>query len=197
MPLSLHLEHRIHKERRYILMRFHADDDRLHETARALPDARYGARTNCWLVPNSRKHLNAIFTAFKGLAWIETDHFFGKKAESKARHKAANTAPKAPDPEPVQELVRYMVDRRYAQNTIQTYRHCFLGFLAHYNMADPLTPTQKGRGRLPPPYRHRARQIGQPPKPSAQRHQMLLRAHRPATTHGGEHRAPDQSAHLA
>lgn len=143
MRLSLHLEHRFHKGQRFILLRFHADDDRLHEAARHLPDARYGARTNSWLVPNSPQHLKAIFAAFAGLAWIETEHFFGQKAESKARRKAANTPPKPPDPEPVQELVRYMVDRRYAQNTIQTYRHCFLGFLAHYNMADPLSLPEK------------------------------------------------------
>ncbi len=139
MPLSLHLEHRVHREKRFILLRFHADRDALHDAARTLPDARFSARSASWYVPNTPAHLKAIFAAFKGLAWIETDGFFGRTAESKARRQAANAPAHTPDPEPVQHLVRYLVDRRYAQNTIQTYRHCFLGYLAHYRMADPLS----------------------------------------------------------
>ena len=44
MPLSLQLQHRIHGIQRFIILRFHQDEDILHDAARKIPNVRWGTR---------------------------------------------------------------------------------------------------------------------------------------------------------
>lgn len=62
-------EHLMHKAQRCIALQF-AYDAELVRTARQA-GAQWSASHRCWWTPNGPEHLQAIFAAFKGKAWVD------------------------------------------------------------------------------------------------------------------------------
>ena len=44
--------------------------------------AKWSATLKCWHVPNGREHITALFSAFKGKAWVDGGELFGRTTKS-------------------------------------------------------------------------------------------------------------------
>lgn len=63
------LEHLVHESQRRIALRFPYEATLIVAAKKA--GAKWSNTHRCWHTPNSPEHLQAIFTAFKGLAWVD------------------------------------------------------------------------------------------------------------------------------
>lgn len=84
---TVKLEHLVHKAQRCIALHFAYDAELVHAARQA--GAKWSASHRCWWTPNAPEHLQAIFAAFKGKAWVDMNGL-RKKADD------VPTVPKAP-----------------------------------------------------------------------------------------------------
>jgi len=83
------LEHLVHESERRIALRFPYDAT-LIDAAKKM-GAKWSSTHRCWHTPNSPEQLQAIFAAFKGLAWVDMNGL-RKKAESAPNNPPAPSA---------------------------------------------------------------------------------------------------------
>lgn len=76
--LDVKLEHLVHKAQRCIALRFPYDADLIAAAKQA--GAKWSGTHRCWWTPNSPEHLQAIFTAYKGRAWVDMNGLRKKPA---------------------------------------------------------------------------------------------------------------------
>lgn len=86
---AVKLEHLVHKAQRCIALRFPYDAALVQAAKQA--GARWSNTHRCWWTPNGPEHLQAIFAAFKGKAWVDMNGLRNKAD-------AVPTIPKAPLP---------------------------------------------------------------------------------------------------
>ncbi|MBL7981465.1 MAG: tyrosine-type recombinase/integrase [Flavobacteriales bacterium] len=84
---AVKLEHLVHNAQRCIALYFAYDAELVHAAKQA--GAKWSATHRCWWTPNAPEHLQAIFAAFKGKAWVDMNGL-RKKPD------AVPTVPKAP-----------------------------------------------------------------------------------------------------
>ncbi|MBK9149367.1 MAG: tyrosine-type recombinase/integrase [Flavobacteriales bacterium] len=63
------LEHLVHESQRRIALRFPYEASLIAAAKKS--GAKWSSTHRCWHTPNSPEHLQAIFAAFKGLAWVD------------------------------------------------------------------------------------------------------------------------------
>lgn len=73
------LEHLVHKAQRCIALRFPYNAALIQAAKQA--GAKWSGAERCWWTPNSPEHLQAIFAAFKGRAWVDMNGL-RKKADA-------------------------------------------------------------------------------------------------------------------
>ncbi len=66
---AVKLEHLVHKAQRCIALRFPYNSALIQAAKQA--GAKWSGTQRCWWTPNSPEHLQAIFAAFKGTAWVD------------------------------------------------------------------------------------------------------------------------------
>jgi integrase/recombinase XerD len=119
------LEHLVHKAQRCIAIRFPYDADLIAAAKQA--GAKWSGTHRCWWTPNSSEHLQAIFAAYKGKAWVD---YAAMKATPTARStplperkpKPANAPVHALEQEAALEAMRRKMEvARYSPNSIQVY----------------------------------------------------------------------------
>ncbi|MBK6629275.1 MAG: tyrosine-type recombinase/integrase [Flavobacteriales bacterium] len=66
---AVQLEHLVHHARRCIALHFPYDAELIAAAKHA--GARWSRTHRCWYTPNAPEHIQAIFTAFKGRAWVD------------------------------------------------------------------------------------------------------------------------------
>ena len=66
---TVKLEHLVHKAQRCIALHFAYDAEFVHAARQA--GAQWSASQRCWWTPNAPEKLQAIFSAFKGKAWVD------------------------------------------------------------------------------------------------------------------------------
>lgn len=154
------LEHLVHEAKRCIALNCPYDADLIAAAKKA--GATWSASHKRWYVPNAPEHLQAIFAAFKGVAWVDMNGLRkkGEAAPARAtpqppRNQAtkgkqgspAVTVAKPPrtvlpalstaQQEALAAMQRKLQIARYSANTIDTYLNATKLFFQHYPKKNP------------------------------------------------------------
>ena len=94
-------------------------------------------------LPNNKENLDAIFKQFRGVAWVNTAHFFTNKPISTNTEKMDIQWFRNRQPKPnyrccPEEYLLKLELKKYANNTVKTYVVCFEAFINHYNTMELL-----------------------------------------------------------
>ena len=99
-----------------------------------LPQPKWSKEFNSVYIINSKENLTAIFKIFKGVAWINTHHFFTNRPMKQGvekpdvsyfrKRELPKTYRKCPE-----EYLQKLELRKYALNTVKTYVVCFERFI--------------------------------------------------------------------
>ncbi|MFN6115117.1 MAG: site-specific tyrosine recombinase/integron integrase [Flavobacteriales bacterium] len=143
---AVKLEHLVHKAERCIALHFPYDATLVQAAKQA--GAKWSGTHRCWWTPNGPEHLQAIFAAFKGKAWVDMNGLRKKEDGTAAAPRttkqrtstwtASRTKNVPASPEPVREkehkalltevqesalaaMRRKLEIARYSPNTIDTY----------------------------------------------------------------------------
>lgn len=143
---AVKLEHLVHKDQRCIALQFPYDAALVQLAKQA--GAKWSGTHRCWWTPNSPEHLQAIFAAFKGKAWVDMNGLRKKvdattdgprtppERANAVPARSAKNLPASPKPQrilaekpnltDVQEkalaaMRRKLEIARYSPNTIDTY----------------------------------------------------------------------------
>ena len=154
------LEHLVHEAKRCIALNCPYDADLIAAAKKA--GATWSASHKRWYVPNAPEHLQAIFAAFKGVAWVDMNGLRKKPEAAPARatpQPPHNQATKGKQGSPAvtvakplrtvlpalsqaqQEALAAMQRKleiaRYSTNTIDTYLNATKLFFQHYPKKNP------------------------------------------------------------
>ena len=140
--LQVNLKHLLIKKQKQIGIQFYPNKV-LQALVKELPEPKWSDQFNMVYLPNNKKNLDAIFRNFKGVAWVNTSHFFKDKPINPYRDKLTldffrnrkqSDEYKHCPPEYLQKLEI----QKYALNTVKTYVTCFEAFINHYKNLDLL-----------------------------------------------------------
>jgi len=104
---------------------------------KTLPDVKWSNQYGMAYLPNTKPNVNRVFNDFRGIAWINGNHFFvTKKIQSTAvsfsiggyRKKESSTTTKVPE-----SYLEKLELKGYSQNTAKTYVSMFERFINHYS----------------------------------------------------------------
>lgn len=104
----------------------------LIDIVKKIDGIRWSQSNKCWYIQNNPGNLKKLFASFKGHDHIDKGAFFHKIPENrtiKTEEKAATEPPGRPV---LEEYMNLLKRRRYSENTIRTYLHCFYQFMNHY-----------------------------------------------------------------
>ena len=104
---------------------------------KTLPEVKWSAQFQMVYVPNTKAHVDQLFATFRGVAWVNGAHFFGKKQGAKSSEPLAIDALRKRKLPPgyrvcPEAFFRTLETKRYALNTAKTYVHLFEQFINHY-----------------------------------------------------------------
>ena len=112
-------------------------DKVIQALVKELPSPKWSTKYGMAFIPNTQQNLTAIFSKFKGVAWVNCRHFFpNKKPKSGAetlqvdnlrRRQQAEGYRRCPE-----EYFQKLELRRYSYNTAKTYVTCFEAFINYY-----------------------------------------------------------------
>ena len=140
--LQVNLKHLLIKKQKKIGIQFYPNKV-LQALIKELPNPKWSDQFNMVYLPNTKNNLDAIFKKFKGVAWVNTSHFFRDKPINPYRDKLSldyfrnrkqSEGYKHCPPEYLQKLEI----QKYALNTVKTYITCFEAFINHYKNLDLL-----------------------------------------------------------
>ncbi len=158
---AVKLEHLVHKAQRCIALQFPYDAALVQAAKQA--GAKWSASHRCWWTPNAPEHLQAIFAAFKGKAWVDMNGLrkkpdvvaavpkapvnpVNKATASKATkptvqrpaRKEPQAEPLAPEHENALAAMRKKLEiARYSPNTIDTYLNATKQFFGRFAAKHP------------------------------------------------------------
>lgn len=134
------LKHLLINKQKCIGLQFNSDKV-LRALVNELPDTRWSAQFNMSYISNTSANLDLIYKQFKGVAWINSGHFFPRSTfgrENKGfdvewfRNREAIEGVKSC---PENYLAKLEL-KRYANNTVRTYVSCFEAFINYYRNRD-------------------------------------------------------------
>lgn len=142
MQITKHitLKHLLIDQNKCIGLKFQSDKI-LNSLVKDLNEVSWNDEFGMYCVPNNKKNLDAIFSLFKGVAWINTNYFF-QKTNSKSlneefdvqwfrNRKKASTYKCCPE-----SYLDKLELKQYANNTVKTYVSCFERFINYYKEKD-------------------------------------------------------------
>lgn len=111
--------------------------------AKQLPQVKWSEEYQVVYIKNTHQNLDAIYSTFRGVAWINTRYFFKNRpvniqgnsngdirwAEDRVLKVDYKRCPK--------EYLQKLELKKYSNNTIRSYVRCFEQYLNHYKDADP------------------------------------------------------------
>ena len=139
-----------HRDMNCIAVRFEKDTE-LMTIMRAIPERKFSKTMSCWYVENRKGLLHEIFSAFKGVAWVDItglkkgDHSDGKSEKDTTivlpvSDKQPNINHKAEISKSHSMVLRMMEQKLklkgYSVNTLKTYLQQFKDFQKFYSTAD-------------------------------------------------------------
>ena len=128
------LKHLLINGERQIGLKFYPNQ-LIHKLVKTLPNPKWSKEFNMVYVPNTKDHLNQIFKTFKGLVWVNGQHFFGNSLKT---DRTPFTLPMHKKERPKDyrycpdDYVRKLQINRYAENTARIYITCFEAFINYY-----------------------------------------------------------------
>lgn len=158
---AVKLEHLVHKAQRCIALRFPYDAALVQAAKQA--GARWSNTHRCWWTPNGPEHLQAIFAAFKGKAWVDMNGLRKKpdavptepkatsshankattskpptRTDQRTQRKVPQVAPLTPEHENALAAMRKKLEiARYSPNTIDTYLNATKQFFGRFAAKHP------------------------------------------------------------
>ncbi len=117
-------------------------DKVLQALVNELPGIQWSEEFHMHYVPNSPAALDGIFEKFRGVAWVNCNHFFTNSGFSRNNEDInVDWFRKREHPEdyrrcPEAYLLKLEL-KRYANNTVKTYVSCFEAFINHYRHIEP------------------------------------------------------------
>lgn len=141
-PGPVKLRHLIHKGQRCIALDFPYDTTLI--TAAKEAGAKWSATERCWHVPNGPEQLKAIFSAFKGKAWVDSTALSSKSPPPVDRPAAAPSPAKPKQPalsetqaEALTRMRQKLEIARYSPRSIATYLNATKQLFLHFPAKHP------------------------------------------------------------
>ena len=134
------LKHLMINQKKCIGIKFYPDKV-IQALVKELPDPKWSEAFNIVYIQNTKSNLNAVFSKFKGVAWVNTNHFFTNKPVKNGvekpdvsyfRNRELSKDYRACPEEYLQKLEL----KKYALNTVKTYVACFEAFINYYKSFD-------------------------------------------------------------
>ena len=130
------LKHLLIEKRRCIGLQFYSDKV-LQAMINALPDVKWSTEFSMYYVPNNPAALNLVYKQLRGVAWVNSNHFFPRSSFGRENEdldvqwfrKRKNVEGVRSCPE---SYLAKLELKRYANNTVKTYVSCFETFINHY-----------------------------------------------------------------
>ncbi len=110
---------------------FPLDNEQLKSVAKQIPQRKWCKPGNYLYAQNDKIILKEIFNLFRGIAFVDASQVFDKspRQQQKERYKyAKGVVPK--------EYLQLLEERRYSQNTINTYCSLFSTYAGHFQNQD-------------------------------------------------------------
>jgi site-specific recombinase XerD len=143
MERSVTIKHLLIDSKKCIGLLFNADKVLLALT-KELPNATWSEEFHMYYILNTKENLTLLFEKFRGVAWVNCNHFFKDKVINPTNQKP-NVAwfrkrklPVSYRPCP-EEYLQKLELKKYATNTVKNYVNCFETFINHYRNQDLLT----------------------------------------------------------
>lgn len=117
-------------------------DKVLQALVNELPNVEWSEAFNMHYVPNSSAAMDEIFEQFRGVAWVNCNHFFTNSGFSRNNEAIDvnwfRNRKHSEDYRPCPESYLLKLElKRYANNTVKTYVSCFEAFINHYRHIEP------------------------------------------------------------
>lgn len=136
------LKHLLIQKEKCIGLKFYPDKV-IQAMIKELPDPKWSSQFNMVYLINTRENLTAILTKFRGVAWVNTSHFFTNKQIASSnepidvgwfrRRTIVDNYRVCPE-----EYIQKLELKKYANNTVKTYVNCFEAFINYYRTLDLL-----------------------------------------------------------
>ncbi len=130
------LRHIFISNNKYVAIDFKMDKV-LDAMVKTLPNAFWSEELSKYLIANTNENINAIFSLFKGVAWINCNYFF-EKNRSKQLNEVFDAEWFKKRDLPLEyrtcpeEYVEKLKLKKYSNNTVKSYVSCFEKFLNHF-----------------------------------------------------------------
>ena len=133
---QISLKHLLINQQKCIGIQFYPDKV-IQALIKGLPNPKWSTQFSMVFLINNKDNLDAIFKKFKGVAWVNTSHFFTNKPIKtaadqidlkwfrKRKHKPNYRV--CPE-----DFLQKLELKKYATNTAKTYIVCFEAFINHY-----------------------------------------------------------------
>lgn len=138
MKFSEHitLKHLLFNSKKYIGLQFNTNKV-LNIIIQELEDVQWSEEFNMYYVPNTSKHLDSIFSLFRGVVWIDSKYFFANTRSKqltetfdvgwyrkRKRQPGFRFCP--------ENYLQKLELKRYSNNTVKSYVSCFETFINHF-----------------------------------------------------------------
>lgn len=139
------LKHLVIGDQRMIGLQFYPDKV-IQALIKELPEPKWSKKYGMVVIPNSKENINAIFSKFKGVAWVNCTHFFTNKpinqgnealsVDSYRRRTSRDNWKFCPE-----AFYQKLEIRRYSMNTARAYIYHFEKFINDHVKNDNLIAT--------------------------------------------------------
>ena len=106
---------------------FPEDNERIKALVKLIPERKWCEEGKYLYAPNDKTILKKIFSLFRGVAYVDANHVFGKSLSQKKKEKFEYSKGIVPP-----EYVQTLEERRYSPNTINTYCSFFAMCVGHF-----------------------------------------------------------------
>lgn len=131
------LKHLLIDNKRYIGLKFYSDKI-LNSMVKDIAGVQWNEEFGMYYVPNNKAKLDFIFNLFRGVAWINTNHFFKRNMSkelngefdvewfrNRERPSGFRNCPES--------YLSKLEIKKYSNNTVKIYVSCFERFINHYS----------------------------------------------------------------
>jgi site-specific recombinase XerD len=130
------LRHLLIKNQKCIGVKFYPDKV-IQALIKQLPNPKWSEEHQMIYLPNHKANLDAIFSTFKGVAWVDTKYFYKDKPIHKNREapnidSLKNRTLRKDYRACPNDYLQKLELKKYALNTVKTYVTCFEAFINHY-----------------------------------------------------------------
>lgn len=139
---SITLKHLLIAGQKCIGLQFESDKV-LGPMVETLPDISWSEDFTMFYLQNTKRNMHLIFKTFRGVAWVNGNYFFAQRIinADNADIDVAWFRRRKPKPgfKPCPEDYLLKLElKRYSNNTVKAYVHCFESFINYYHDIEPL-----------------------------------------------------------